>query len=334
MAPTIPIPVVLQGAAPRQLWSENGKPNGVFTYEYCRCLCLSADVHCGHDVEANFEPIFAATDGVVKFAGHDGFYAPFHVDIEPIVGPFRQEYHIYGHLSDVWVSTGQTVQRGQRIGTTGEAGTGPHLHWERRKRDTCSPCGAANNPFRSADPTEVLSSPDANGGEGPSPITSPTPAASDRFGRNDLIGVADGPLRLRKGPGRGFPIRDELPSGVQLCVTGRPQRADGSLWCPVRVLNTNKPGWVASESCALIAADGCQQADADAAGFPADPNGTTSGEEFQPHPDTGMSADAYSEQERLGPRVEYDDDGNFVGVAFPVPPLVEADALENPWAKG
>jgi hypothetical protein len=47
-----------------------------------------------------------------------------------------------------------------------------------------------------------------------------------------------------------------------------------------------------------------------------------------------MSADAYTEQERLSPRVEYDDDGNFVGVAFPTPPPVESDALDHPWAKG
>src|SRR5918998_6669358 len=116
MARVINIPVVLGGA--RHLWSENGVPNGII-YNYCASHCLSSNVHCGHDVEAIYEPIFAATDGVVKFGGRDRFYTPNHVDIEPTVGPFRGEYHIYGHLSEAWVTTGQRVTRGQQIGITG-----------------------------------------------------------------------------------------------------------------------------------------------------------------------------------------------------------------------
>ena len=98
MAPQIPVPVVLGGT--RHLWSVNGQHNGI-TYRYCADYCLSADVHCGHDVEANFDPIFAATDGVVLFAGFDGFYTPYYAKIEPTVGPFKGEHHIYGHLSQV-----------------------------------------------------------------------------------------------------------------------------------------------------------------------------------------------------------------------------------------
>lgn len=42
----------------------------------------------------------------------------------------------YGHLSELWVSVGQRVVRGQEIGRTGATGlpgyiTGPHLHEER-----------------------------------------------------------------------------------------------------------------------------------------------------------------------------------------------------------
>lgn len=40
----------------------------------------------------------------------------------------------YFHLSDASVSIGDTVERGQRIGSVGESGrvTGPHLHWSAR----------------------------------------------------------------------------------------------------------------------------------------------------------------------------------------------------------
>lgn len=41
---------------------------------------------------------------------------------------------VYGHLTSLTVSTGQTVSRGQVIGYVGSTGnsTGPHLHYECR----------------------------------------------------------------------------------------------------------------------------------------------------------------------------------------------------------
>lgn len=44
---------------------------------------------------------------------------------------------VYGHLFRAYVSVGQTVRRGDRIGTVGASGkaTGPHLHYEVRLND-------------------------------------------------------------------------------------------------------------------------------------------------------------------------------------------------------
>jgi murein DD-endopeptidase MepM/ murein hydrolase activator NlpD len=43
----------------------------------------------------------------------------------------------YGHLSQIYVELGQTVQRAQLLGKVGSTGrsTGPHLHYEVRIND-------------------------------------------------------------------------------------------------------------------------------------------------------------------------------------------------------
>ena len=148
----IAVPVVL-GGGDRTVYSEHGEPNGMPCewYAYAVQVGLAPCVHPGMDIEANFEPLYAATDGVVEFAGSDGYYKPLHVDIRVTDGTYDAELHIYGHMSEILVKTGDRVKRGQRIGTSGTAGSGAHLHFERRSEPTDQYPGG-----RALDPEPVL----------------------------------------------------------------------------------------------------------------------------------------------------------------------------------
>jgi murein DD-endopeptidase MepM/ murein hydrolase activator NlpD len=83
-------------------------------------------------------PLRAAAPGTVIIAsvgGWGGGYGNYIVIRHP-----NGTQTVYGHLSRVGVSVGQTVDRGEAIGATGNTGksTGPHLHFEVR---------GARNPF-------------------------------------------------------------------------------------------------------------------------------------------------------------------------------------------
>lgn len=62
---------------------------------------------------------------------------------------------IYGHLEKSYVSKGQIIKAGQRIGLTGNTGTssGPHLHFEFRP----DPLKASNGYAGAVDPLPYLS---------------------------------------------------------------------------------------------------------------------------------------------------------------------------------
>ena len=88
--------------------------------------------HRGVDLAAAAGTVVrAALDGKVVVVGYD-----------PVLGNYILIRHqisystLYGHLGQVWVSRGATVTRGQRIGAVGNTGrsTGPHLHFEIRRR--------------------------------------------------------------------------------------------------------------------------------------------------------------------------------------------------------
>ena len=85
-------------------------------------------MHAGLDFAARYgSPIYAATDGVVAFAGRHGGHGNF-VRLNHGGGLATG----YAHMSRIAASPGQRVRRGQVIGYVGSTGlsTGPHLHYE------------------------------------------------------------------------------------------------------------------------------------------------------------------------------------------------------------
>lgn len=84
--------------------------------------------HKGIDIANNSNtPVSASATGVVIFAGWQGGYGKkiviYHMD---------KFTTVYGHLNEILVNVGDTVNQGQVIGKMGSTGhsTGPHLHYE------------------------------------------------------------------------------------------------------------------------------------------------------------------------------------------------------------
>jgi murein DD-endopeptidase MepM/ murein hydrolase activator NlpD len=90
--------------------------------------------HAGLDFAASYgSTIRAADSGTVIFAGWYGGYGK-----AVIINHGRGITTLYGHTSELYVSEGQSVQRGQAIAAVGSTGfsTGPHLHFEVRRDGT------------------------------------------------------------------------------------------------------------------------------------------------------------------------------------------------------
>jgi murein DD-endopeptidase MepM/ murein hydrolase activator NlpD len=88
-------------------------------------------MHTGIDFagRAN-DPIYAAAEGIVTTAGHDGEHGNY-----IIIQHGRGLETEYLHMTKLLVTTGQTVKKGQQIGLMGSTGrsTGTHLHYEVHK---------------------------------------------------------------------------------------------------------------------------------------------------------------------------------------------------------
>jgi hypothetical protein len=88
--------------------------------------------HGGADFDAREgAPVYAAADGTVVLVA-DQFFAGQAIFVDHGDGLVSQ----YFHLSEIQVSAGQAVRRGERIGAVGSTGraTGPHLHFGTRFR--------------------------------------------------------------------------------------------------------------------------------------------------------------------------------------------------------
>ncbi len=90
--------------------------------------------HAGLDFAAGYgTTIRAADSGTVIMAGWYGGYGK-----AVIIDHGKGITTLYGHTSELMISEGQTVQRGQAIAAVGSSGlsTGPHLHFEVRQNGT------------------------------------------------------------------------------------------------------------------------------------------------------------------------------------------------------
>lgn len=90
----------------------------------------SSGSHTGVDFHAaSGTSVDAVGSGTVVTAGWGGAYGN-----QIVLKMHDGTYTMYGHLSSIGVSVGQTVTPGQQIGLSGSTGntTGPHLHFEAR----------------------------------------------------------------------------------------------------------------------------------------------------------------------------------------------------------
>ena len=91
-------------------------------------LSHTYSLHRGIDISTAYgSDIVAGEDGVVTIAKHNGSYGKYIV-----INHGNGYTTLYAHNSQLLVSVGQTVKRGQVIAKAGSTGnsTGPHCHFE------------------------------------------------------------------------------------------------------------------------------------------------------------------------------------------------------------
>lgn len=92
----------------------------------------AASRHQGVDLAAPLgSAVKAVSDGTVSVAGYNDVLGNYVM----IRSPDSRLTFVFGHMERVFVSAGEVINRGDRIGTIGMTGktTGPHLHFEVRR---------------------------------------------------------------------------------------------------------------------------------------------------------------------------------------------------------
>ncbi|MDJ0464297.1 peptidoglycan DD-metalloendopeptidase family protein [Streptomyces sp. H27-C3] len=159
----------------------------------------SLGYHTGLDLVASSgTPIFAPADGKVIKAAGGGSYGN-ETNLKHAGGVVT----LYAHQTKMLVSAGQSVKRGQQIGTVGATGnvTGPHLHWEVRVPGVDNPfvSGQDNGPGM-VDPADWL-----NGKVSANPDYGSVPGGADGKAKDaqyaDCAARAGGPQVAPDGAG-------------------------------------------------------------------------------------------------------------------------------------
>ena len=148
-----------------------GKPNADGYYK-ARGLRLRVPQHFGEDWNGRAggdsdlgDPVYAVADGVVTFAynvrtGWGNVVMTRHAYRDPANGQVKFCDTLNGHLDRILVKTGQSIKRGQQIGTIGSNfGMYPaHLHFELRHNITIGMqrSGVAADLTNWADPTQFI----------------------------------------------------------------------------------------------------------------------------------------------------------------------------------
>ncbi len=113
--------------------------------------------HAGMDIAAaQGSAVSACWDGKAVFAGKLGGYG--NAVILEHEGGWRS---VYGHLSEIGVKEGQTVQAGRKIAAVGNTGrsTGPHLHFELRRNGVAVDPEQAEKSLLAGEPGAETASP-------------------------------------------------------------------------------------------------------------------------------------------------------------------------------
>ena len=95
-------------------------------------------------------PVYSAEDGKVVYAGYGSGYQKHVIVLHP-----NGYSTLYGHMSAITVSKGQTVKKGQQVGNVGngDGKYGYHLHFRVHKGDNGN---GADNPAVSVDPETLI----------------------------------------------------------------------------------------------------------------------------------------------------------------------------------